>query len=677
MNHHALWVMARNRDWAQTPDVEGFRGQMIQMLQKSSRAMCRLLRHEGGNTLIITAFLLFPMIGMIGSGVDMSRAYMVKTRLQSACDAGVLAGRKAMGQVGTYDTTSKAKANSMFNFNFVADGLEVTNTSFSTAANSAGQVNGIASTTLPTLVMKAFGYTKFDLNVTCSAELQIANADIMFVLDTTGSMAWCPDGSTGCNGGSSSRIAGIREAVADFHKTIAAAVTNDTETRIRYGFVPYSSSINVSGLIAAGQFPTSYLADSHTYQTRLAVYDTPVETVTTTTDVGSAQTEVYDGGADISKNQCNDYADNRYPSYGENPVIISGTKPGTVRERTYYNPEWGYSGASDTKGNTRSCRRTYQDRDVNYQVGGYSWTKWRYTADPISTAGIKTGSTRIATGTAGTVTTAGVYDPVELLTAPGAKGIISTNSTWEGCIEERATVVDKNMSPIPSGAKDLDINSVPTSEATRWKPLWEHVEYYRYGNLTSVDSTTTLNSVNANCPEPMQEFKAVDTVDATSVPTWLTSYLNSLQPAGSTYHDIGMIWGARLASPRGIFKSIVDDGVTKSVSRHIIFMTDGEMAPTTTTYSSYGQELYDNRVAPSGTNNSTLTDYHSNRFLAACEAAKAEGIMIWTVSFGTGMTSNLRKCSSDNRAYESTSTATLKDAFKAIASQIADLRLNQ
>ncbi|TXC69087.1 TadE/TadG family protein [Sphingorhabdus soli] len=650
---------------------------MIQMLKKTVRAMRRLARDEGGNTLIITAFLLFPMIGMIGSGVDMSRAYMVKTRLQSACDAGVLAGRKAMGQVGSYNTAAQSKANTMFNFNFNGDGVKVTNTSFTTAANTEGQVNGNASTKLPTLIMKTFGYTNFDLTVTCSAELQIANADIMFVLDTTGSMAWCPNGSSSCNGGSGSRIAGIREAVADFHKTIAAAVTNDTETRIRYGFVPYSSSVNVSGLIAAGQFPASYLANSHTYQTRLAVYDTPVYTVSSTTNVGSAQTQVYNSGADISSNQCNDYADNNYPSSGTNPLILSGSKPGTVRERIYYNPEWGYSGAPDKKGNTRSCRRTYQDRDVNYVSGGFSWTKWRYTADPISTVGIKTGSTQIATGTAGTVTTAGVYDPVDLLTAPGAKGIISTNSTWQGCIEERATVRNFAMSPVPSGATDLDINSAPTSEATRWKPLWEHVEYYRYNNLTSVDSTTTLNSVNANCPETMREFTAVDTVNATTVPTWLTNYLDSLQPSGSTYHDIGMIWGARLGSPRGIFKSIVDDGVTKSVSRHIIFMTDGEMAPTTTTYSSYGQEIYDNRVAPSGTNNSTLTDYHSNRFLAACEAAKAEGYMIWTVSFGTGMTDNLRKCSSDNRAYESSSTTALKDAFKAIASQIADLRLNK
>ena len=54
---------------------------------------------------------------MIGSGVDMSRAYMAKTRLQSACDAGALAARRVM----TNDTLTQAvidEGRRFFNFNF-------------------------------------------------------------------------------------------------------------------------------------------------------------------------------------------------------------------------------------------------------------------------------------------------------------------------------------------------------------------------------------------------------------------------------------------------------------------------------------------------------------------------------------------------------------------------------
>src|SRR5882757_6185881 len=77
----------------------------------------RLARDARGNTLAIVAATLVPLAGMIGSGVDMSRAYMARTRLQSACDAGALAGRRVM-QNDTLDANVTSEANRFFNFNF-------------------------------------------------------------------------------------------------------------------------------------------------------------------------------------------------------------------------------------------------------------------------------------------------------------------------------------------------------------------------------------------------------------------------------------------------------------------------------------------------------------------------------------------------------------------------------
>src|SRR3954471_5866842 len=79
--------------------------------------LVRLARDSRGNTLAIVGAALVPLAGMIGSGVDMSRAYMAKTRLQSACDAGALAGRRVM-QNDTLDSTVINEANRFFNFNF-------------------------------------------------------------------------------------------------------------------------------------------------------------------------------------------------------------------------------------------------------------------------------------------------------------------------------------------------------------------------------------------------------------------------------------------------------------------------------------------------------------------------------------------------------------------------------
>src|SRR3546814_5167436 len=80
--------------------------------------LTRLLHNEAGNTLAIVAAAIFPLAGMIGGGLDMSRLYLAKTRLQQACDAGALAGRKAMGSGSWSTTKGDDAAKEMFQANF-------------------------------------------------------------------------------------------------------------------------------------------------------------------------------------------------------------------------------------------------------------------------------------------------------------------------------------------------------------------------------------------------------------------------------------------------------------------------------------------------------------------------------------------------------------------------------
>ena len=58
--------------------------------------MARLRRDVGGNTLAMMAIALIPISALVGSGIDTARLYVVKVRLQQACDAGALAGRNAI-----------------------------------------------------------------------------------------------------------------------------------------------------------------------------------------------------------------------------------------------------------------------------------------------------------------------------------------------------------------------------------------------------------------------------------------------------------------------------------------------------------------------------------------------------------------------------------------------------
>jgi len=268
-------------------------------------------------------------------------------------------------------------------------------------------------------------------------------------------------------------------------------------------------------------------------------------------------------------------------------------------------------------------------------VTRYQFTNWIFRAATLNVSGFKglgTGTVVTNIASNATVPTAGTYDMIALAALNGTTGVTGLTTafaTWSGCIEERQTVQNLAMNPVPSGATDLDIDSVPTTDATRWKLNFNDVEWYRGSTNVASRTATSLQSdtyrVGSQCPPRAMLFTTVDTTNPSVVPTWLDNYVNTLVANGSTYHDLGMIWGARLGSPTGIFASNVnaDSTTYPSVSRHIIFMTDGEMAPTTTAYSAYGQELYDNRVAPSGTSNTTLIDYHNNRFLAACTKAKS------------------------------------------------------
>jgi len=640
----------------------------------------RLLRDNAGNLLAIGATSVILIMSLIGSGVDISRAYLTKTSLQSACDSGVLAGRRALSKTGVYQEAEIAKADRMFDFNLNAENNGAENVIFESQANEDGEVTGTASATLPTVVMGTFGFDEFELSVACSAELQLSSADVMFVLDTTGSMNCDPGVVCGSSTEqTNAKIKGLRDAVKDFYKTVAGAVQNEEETRIRFAFVPYSMTVNVRPLVTSGVIAPDFLTSTTPYQTRLANFSTAQHNPNASTTASDTQTF----SSAITQTQCNNYGINRHPSTsGLNPVTGGGPAPTATTSTTFSYLSW-----ARTSGNGSSalgtCRRNRSIATTTFTTV-FRFSGFRYIKANLDTSTFKgSGTIQLAStiSTTATVPTAGYYNLQTLAATTGRTGITNTSFLWSGCIEERGTVVDLDMDPVPNDATDLDINSAPSSELTKWRPSFAAPVYLRGNNAISVDTGTAPSSSYTQqieyCPSPLRVFEEVDISDPLTVPSWLNTYLANLIGRGGTYHDLGMIWAGRIGSPEGINEANVNVDDLPSVSRHIIFMTDGDMAPETDFYSAYGLEKYDNRVAPTGTSRTALIAYHNSRFLAACRAAKAEGYTIWVVAFSTALSQNLRNCSTANRAYLANNTTQLRAAFQFIASQVADLRLNQ
>ncbi len=581
-------------------------------------SMQRVLHDARGNVLPIMAAGLIPLAALIGGGIDTSRGYMVKSKLQQACDAAALAGRKALSDSNP-SSDAETIAGNFFRANFPADYMGTSNSKITRLAGSQNgsgnsEYTAQATVTLPTVVMHVFGKDSFKLSITCGAIYEVSNSDVTMVLDVTGSMENDVNGNSTSNT-SKKRITALKNAMKNFFDTVDDAAQN-SNARIRYAFVPYVETVNVGRLL-----DPSWIADTHTYQSALK------ETVTTTTP-GEVVEHFRSNNKTYTRN-CS-----AYYGYWHNSYIYGR-----------YDSSTGYCIWDDYHEGTQETTTTY-----------------KYSQREIDTSVYKT--------------FAGVRNPTNLDTSM---------HYWNGCIEERETSPGATWSYNATSKRiqsntgdtpwDLDIDSLPGgSDASKWKPHWPEISYLRNYNETE---STSGERVSSNCPNAAQKLTEM-------TESAYDAYVDGLTTGGGTYHDVGLLWGARLSSPDGIFQSNVREAAPNNgyVSRHMIFMTDGLLTNYEWLYTMYGIERHDRRItnqAPTRNYDNALVAAQEarsqSRFLAICDAVKAKGIRLWVVSFGTTLTNELKTCASADSAFVSTNADELNQNFADIAQTVASLRL--
>ena len=676
--------------------------------KKSATSFLQELRsNTAGNTLAMAGMALFPLAAMIGGGVDVSRIYLVQTRLQQACDAGALAGRRQMAS-GNWTANSNAAntaAINMFRANFDTNAYSSYDGTVAFSEN-AGTVTGTATVKVDMAVMQMFGFGTKSVGVECDASMSIPNTDVMFVLDTTGSMN-CPDTGTascGNNGNveaSNARIKGLRSAVKCFYETLAKRDSNEdcgstpssgsaNTAHLRFGFVPYSTNVNVGKLL-----PNDFLANNWTYQSRQAV--TKLENVVV--DYAAGEPYIYrtqysvdwgrfsdhqthtnikkrndcknlvpDSTSSMSGNEGSPYDQSTWMSNGDQITRWYTDEPGTSVEY-----DFDYDRKKDICTITKRtgqlvAQREYRRVDTPVYEQQRVFDRWDYKPVTFDVSPLKNGGTSWNNA----------------LDLPIGNQGLDTNIRWDGCIEERQTVRTTNFNPIPTAAYDLDVDRVPTigDPATQWGPLLEDAVWGRYdssGNRTSATVATSSNlwrNFSYTCPNEARKLQRWDN------PPDFDDYLDDLDATGSTYHDIGLIWGAHLLSPSGIFAA--ENATTANggaIDRHLIFMTDGDTVTSSSQYTSYGVEWYDRRRTSSSSapSNNDLTTQVNSRFLAMCGAIKNQNITLWVISFGNGVSSsaitNLQNCATSGKFYNASNSAQLLDNFRTIANDISQLRL--
>jgi Flp pilus assembly protein TadG len=702
-----------------------------------SGVMARLLKNEAGNVIAIMAAAVLPVLGLVGGSVDMSRLYLAQTRLQAACDAGTLMGRKVMAGGAWTDGSNRAntQAERAFNANFEpgAFGTGAVTKSFS---ESAGKVTGEASVVVPMALMQVFGESDHTINITCSSEMRIPNSDVMFVLDTTGSMDSAANGNS-VSSTNLSKITELKRATKCFYETLTQRNIDDVTyqqcgetadpveaasntSQIRFGFVPYSINVNVGRLL-----PLEYIADTWDYQSRSANWVVDPDFSYTLGSVSSLS----QSGSPSSNSTNNGWVN------APNNVVINGTtflktvsvnkapldcaaltKPATQPTGPTTNGPYQTGTTPTPVYPATTVPLTYQKTVTSGQVE-YQYIPQTTPASKNKQCYLQTKSNGTTVTTNYTATQPVTWIPKTVfdnwtyknlaLDVSGLKNVganswnasvslpigasgASTSVAWDGCIQERQT--DKTMTTWDtsngSTAKDMAIDLIPnaTDPTTLWGPRLGGAMYTRVSLNSdgSLSNNKTLNTVttakdmnkvsNPVCPTQSKLFEEWDAAD-------YKSYINSITTGGNTYHDIGMLWGARLMSPTGIFadhNAVAND----NVQRHMIFMTDGDTNTSADTLGAYGYPWYDRfqTNASSPPTAAQLDDLVDARTAALCTAIKNKNITLWVVSYGNGVSNStedrLRTCATDDDHYfPYVSGQSLTAQFKQIAAQISALRL--
>lgn len=416
-----------------------------------------------------------------------------------------------------------------------------------------------------------------------------------------------------------------------------------------------------------------------------------------------------------------------YPA-SQQVLTHNQTRPFTV---TQYRYVW------ESRSGVTSCFLERRAHTTNYnktQTGGTStkpitWvqrqrvTGWTYKPVTFNVAPLKAGGGNDASLAYNSSISLPLNEGTTTVNLSGSASssslriVSNANISWNGCIEERQTVQDDDgdptddFNPIPDDAFDLDFDKVPdtSDEATRWGFQLANAVWGRHNNvgfdsdadgdidffepvIADVWRATTSSSnpsgmsrnTSPGCPSAAARKLAVYRTSTGA--TDFRNYVNALSPGGNTYHDIGLIWGARLLSPTGIFaaeNATTPDG--QEIQRHLIFMTDGETATSGNNYTPYGIEGWDRRRTASGTNptRAMLNDNTDARTIALCSAIKNlgnNGVTIWVVYYGTtdvATTTRMQNCATttNNHFFAATDTQLLIESFNKIADSISELKL--
>jgi Flp pilus assembly protein TadG len=180
-----------------------------------------------GNTAIIFALAIVPMVLAAGASIDWVRANHTQTILQGAADAAAIAGASS-------GETSHAALEKIVADYVNANGVPEALTSITNVESNMDEHNGKFSVTIKgkikTSLMHIAGISEMELGAFSEVGMGNRAMEVVLVLDNTGSM------------NASNRLPALKDASKQL---VAELLKKQEDNYIRIGIVPFSEYVNV------------------------------------------------------------------------------------------------------------------------------------------------------------------------------------------------------------------------------------------------------------------------------------------------------------------------------------------------------------------------------------------------------------------------------------------------
>jgi len=638
-------------------------------------------RSQQGSVLPLVAAGMFALMAATGAAIDMGRQQIVQTRMQNALDsAGLAAGTAPSG------ANLNTVVSNYFYANFPATYLGVTVNTLTVTPNALGSVLNLTATgTLNTTFMNLFGIKTMTVSAASQITKQSEGMELVLVLDNTGSMNCEVTNESNCSTSlSDSKINALKSAGATLLNILYGGAS--TIPNLWVGVVPFSQTVNIG---------TGYPTWMN------SIYDATLEfgpTITGTScqNYNSGDTTTLAGGSTFDNTKATGvitFTSN--PASGKTIVLngvtwtfVSGTASGNQTK----------IGANLSSTMTTLASNLNASSNSSIKLATYYGTSTMLEIT-YKTAGTAGNAYTLSSGTSPASVTAasnaGTYSSTPKCTytlngnsAAAAPFLQMTN--WGGCVMARSAPYDTSDDP-PSVSPFQAYDYPPTADGGVTYDPWMTVTTSGSAPYTT---TTTYNysyqsslpgnyGPNLFCPQTVLPMVAEEST--------VLSKINSLTAGGSTLIDIGMAWGQRMLSPRwtGLwggemnstgnanFPALPLPYHTALMQKVLILMTDGMNQLDPNNFTAY--QYLDNGVLGT-TNYATANSTLDSRTLSICTALKNNGVIIYTIGFGTQSdvnTSLLTSCATDaGHFFLAPTNAQLTAAFQTIGNSLANLYIS-